>query len=148
MIRAISVTHSHEVPSDIVTLTFENRFRRRIAMVGDGGLEFLLDLPVARELGHGDCLVLEDGRLVRVVAARERLMVATGRNQQHLARAVWHVGNRHLACEIHDDRIVLVFDHVILGMLEKLGCAVVEFEGPFNPEGGAYGQGRTHGHSH
>ncbi len=153
MIRATSVIHpndklAHAEPADIITLTFANRFRRRMAMVGDNGLEFLLDLPEARELHGGDCLLLEDGRLVRVAAANEKLMRAGGDNQQHLARAAWHVGNRHLPCEIHDTHIVLAYDHVIFDMLEKLGCRMEAFEGPFNPEGGAYGQGRTHGHSH
>ena len=148
MIRATSVSHSHNEPTDTITLSFADRFRRRMAMVADGGLEFLLDLPVASELVSGDCLALEDGRLVRVVAADEKLMRAYGSDSSALARVAWHVGNRHLPCEIHQEHIVLAYDHVIFDMLEKLGCVVEVFEGPFNPEGGAYGQGRTHGHSH
>ncbi len=151
MIRAVSVecagAGEGEV-ADTVTLTYENRFRRRVAMAGDGGLEFLLDLPVATQLHDGDFLVLEDGRRVLVAAAREKLMGARAQNRQHLARAAWHVGNRHLPCEIHEERLVLAHDHVIRDMLEKIGCSVEEFEGPFNPEGGAYGQGRVHGHTH
>ena len=148
MIRAVSLIKSRQKADETVTLTYENRFRRRMAMVGDKGSEFLLDLPKATELGNGDFLVLEDGRHIRVVAAREKLMRASGTDRQHLARVAWHVGNRHLACEIHKDHIVLAYDHVIEDMLRKIGCLVEVFEGPFNPEGGAYGQGRTHGHSH
>jgi len=33
-------------------------------------------------------------------------------------------------------------------MLEQLGATVVDFDGPFTPEGGAYGHGRTMGHDH
>ena len=32
--------------------------------------------------------------------------------------------------------------------LEKLGAEVETVKEPFNPEGGAYGHGRTHSHAH
>ena len=148
MIRAVSVIHSEGEVGEAVTLTYDNRFRRRMAMVADGGSEFLLDLPAAVELRDGDFLVLTDGRHIRIVAASEKLMRASGSDPKHLARVAWHVGNRHLACEIHEDHIVLAYDHVVEDMLRKIGCLVEVFEGAFNPEGGVYGQGRTHGHSH
>ncbi|MEM9211739.1 MAG: urease accessory protein UreE, partial [Pseudomonadota bacterium] len=62
MIRAAENLHSHDEAFDSVTLTYEARFRRRIVMTSDGGMEFLLDLPKVTDLKHGDCLVLEDGR--------------------------------------------------------------------------------------
>jgi urease accessory protein len=148
MTRATSITHRHTAPADTVTLTYDDRHRRRIAMVGDNGLKFLLDLAETTELRHGDDLLLEDGRHVRVVAAAEDLMRATCTDAKHLTRTAWHVGNRHLPCEIHADCLVLRWDHVIGDMLEKLGCTVTRIKAPFNPEGGAYGHGRTHGHSH
>jgi urease accessory protein len=91
---------------------------------------------------------LDDGRHVRVRAAAESLMRATATDPHHLIRTAWHVGNRHLPCEIHADHLILRFDHVIAEMLEKLGADVEKLDGPFNPEGGAYGQGRTHSHEH
>jgi len=96
MIRATSITHFHSEPADTVTLNFDDRFRRRIVMRGDGGLEFLLDLPAATELREGDDLLLEDGRHVRVKAADEDLMQARAIDTAHLIRTAWHVGNRHL----------------------------------------------------
>ncbi|MET0431576.1 MAG: urease accessory protein UreE, partial [Hyphomicrobium sp.] len=76
MLRATSCEPKggrHGLIDDEVTLDFDNRHRRRLAMTGKGGLEFLLDLPRARRLGQGDTLLLEDGRRVRVMAAREQL---------------------------------------------------------------------------
>ena len=148
MTRATSTIHSHDAPADTVTLTYDDRFRRRMAMTGDGGTAFVLDLPETVELREGDTLLLEDGRQIRVLAAPEDLMVAACENPLHLTRTAWHIGNRHLPCEIHADHITLRWDHVIAGMLEQLGCNVTRVTAPFNPEGGAYGQGRTHGHSH
>ncbi len=148
LIRAVSVGRSSGSAIDSVTLAFDDRHRRRMAMTGDGGTEFLLDLPEATELRDGDALMLEDGTHVAVQAAAEPLMEARCTDPLHLTRTAWHVGNRHLAAEIHPDRLVLRWDHVIAEMLEKLGCEVRRLDAPFNPEGGAYGHGRTHGHSH
>ena len=72
MIRATRVQGQHrwsEPPADTVVLDFDDRHRRRMAMTGTRGLEFLLDLENAVALRGGDALVLEDGRLVEVVAA-------------------------------------------------------------------------------
>ena len=76
MIRATRVQGQHrwsQPPADTVVLDFDDRHRRRMAMTGTRGLEFLLDLENAVALRGGDALVLDDGRLVEVVAAPEPL---------------------------------------------------------------------------
>ena len=148
MIKATSVIQSHESPADTVTLSYDDRYRRRVVFTADNGLIFLLDLPKTTKLQHGNDLLLDDGRHVRVIAAKELLMKVTGKNERHLLTTAWHIGNRHLPCEVNEDSLVLRYDHVISDMLHKLGASVENFEAPFNPEGGAYGFGRTHGHDH
>lgn len=148
MTRATTLTHSHDAPADTVTLTYDDRFRRRIALTGDHGTDFLLDLAEATELRAGDRLLLDDGRTIEVRAAAEDLMRASSPDLHHLIRTAWHVGNRHLPCAIHSDHLILRWDHVIAEMLEQLGCTVARIEAPFTPEGGAYGHGRTHSHAH
>ena len=76
MIRATRVLGQHrwtEQATDTVVLDFDDRHRRRMTMTGTRGLEFLLDLENAIALRGGDALVLEDGRLIEVVAAAEPL---------------------------------------------------------------------------
>ena len=71
-IRAIEVKAAgswREEAVDTVVLDFDDRHRRRIAMKGIRGLEFLLDLPEAIMLRSGDALALEDGRLVDAKAS-------------------------------------------------------------------------------
>jgi len=148
MIRATSIIHSANSAADTVTLAYDDRYRRRMVMVCDNGLEFLLELSQATQLRDGDNLLLEDGRHITVKAAPEDLMRATCRDRRHLVRTAWHMGNRHLACEIHADNLILRWDHVIADLLEKLDCEVERITAPFNPEGGAYEFGNTHGHSH
>ena len=138
--------HTHG-PHDTITLDETARHRRRMKMVSDGGIEFLLDLPEARLLRHGEGLVLCDGRVIEVRAAPEALLEVRGRDERHLLALAWQIGNRHLAAQIERDRILIRSDHVIRAMLEGLGASVAEVEAAFDPEGGAYGDAH-HSHHH
>lgn len=148
MLRATKIEKRTSKPLDTVTLSYDERFRRRIKLVGDAGIAFLLDLPKTTDLQQGDDLVLEDDTHVRVRAADEALVRIEGNDTHHLLRLTWHIGNRHLPCEVHEDHLVIRADHVIEHMLEHLDANLERFDGPFTPEGGAYGQGRTHSHEH
>ena len=148
MIRATLVRPQHrwtQAPADTVVLDFDDRHRRRMAMTGTRGLEFLLDLENAIALRGGDALVLEDGRLIEVVAAPEPLIEIRGSDPHHLVRVAWHLGNRHLPTQIMAKGLRIRRDHVIEAMVKGLGARVIEIEAPFDPEGGAYAGG-AHGH--
>ncbi len=154
MIRATRVQGQHrwsESPADTVVLDFDDRHRRRLAMTGTRGLEFLLDLEHAVALRGGDALVLEDGRLVEVVAAPEPLAEIRCNDPQHLVRVAWHLGNRHLPTQIMAKGLRIRRDHVIEAMVKGLGARVIEIEAPFDPEGGAYAYAEavhTHAEAH
>jgi len=82
MIRATQVRPQHrwtQAPADSVVLDFDDRHRRRMAMRCTRGLEFLLDLENATVLRGGDALVLDDNRLIEVVAAPELLIEISAR---------------------------------------------------------------------
>jgi urease accessory protein len=141
MMRAAHVKPQHrwsEAPADTVVLDFDDRHRRRMAMTGTRGLEFLLDLEQAIALRGGDALVLDDGRLIEVIAAPEPLIEIKGRDPQHLVRLAWHLGNRHLPTQITPRALRIRRDHVIAEMLKGLGARILDIEAPFDPEGGAY----------
>ncbi|WP_267355073.1 MULTISPECIES: urease accessory protein UreE [unclassified Methylobacterium] len=131
---------------DRVVLDHGDRHRRRIAMRGIGGLGFLLDLPAPAVLEDGDALVLDDGRLVWVEAAAERLLEIRAPNDLALKRLIWHIGNRHIPAEIGTDAIWIADDHVLAAMVRGLGGTAVHVERPFQPEGGAYASSHEHGH--
>ena len=148
MIRATNVRGQHrwsEAPADTVVLDFDDRHRRRMAMTGTRGLAFLLDLESVVALRGGDALVLEDGRLIEVVAAPEPLAEIRCKDPPHLVRVAWHLGNRHLPTQIMAKALRIRRDHVIEAMVRGLGARVIEIEAPFDPEGGAYAEA-SHGH--
>ena len=148
--RAISIKAASTwsgVPADSVVLDYDDRQRRRISMRGRKGLSFLLDLPYATQLYGGDALVLEDGRLIHVIAASELLFEIRCADALQTARIAWHLGNRHIATQLWGTALRIRRDHVIADMAEQLGAEVIEIEAPFDPERGAYAhQHRDHGH--
>ncbi len=139
-----------ELVIDTITLDHGERHRRRFAMTGDKGTAFLLDLDRATVLEDGDALKLEDGRLVAVRAAPEKLLAIRTENATRLVALAWHIGNRHVPAEITADAIYIAYDHVLADMLRGLGAAVETVERPFRPEQGAYAEGGHghHGHGH
>jgi urease accessory protein len=154
MIRATKVLGQHrwtQTPADTIVLDFDDRHRRRMAMTGTRGLEFLLDLENAVALRGGDALVLDDNRLIEVIAAPEPLVEIRGVDPHHLVRVAWHLGNRHLPTQITGKGLRIRRDHVIEAMVQGLGARIIEIEAPFDPEGGAYadaGHASEHGHAH
>ena len=136
-------------PADTVVLDYDERYRRRIAMTGVRGLDFLLDLPDAVMLRAGDGLALEDGRIVEVVAAPEPLSEIRCADVAALVRVAWHLGNRHLPTELTKKSLRIRRDPVIEDMARGLGASVAAIDAPFNPEGGAYVAGApVQGHAH
>jgi urease accessory protein len=155
MIRATKVLGQHrwtQSPADTIVLDFDDRHRRRMAMTGTRGLEFLLDLENAVALRGGDALVLDDNRLIEVIAAPEPLVEIRGVDPHHLVRVAWHLGNRHLPTQITAKGLRIRRDHVIEAMVKGLGARIIEIEAPFDPEGGAYADAghadEHHAHEH
>ncbi|MEL6916017.1 MAG: urease accessory protein UreE [Pseudomonadota bacterium] len=142
--RATAVGARDRAPASHVTLDFAGRLLRRKRLVRDDGADFLVDLPHTTHVEPGQAFLLDTGEAVEVRAARETLLKVTGA----LPRLAWHIGNRHTPCELHDDHLLIQADPVLREMLTQLGAGVEEVTGPFRPEGGAYGHGRTMGHSH
>jgi urease accessory protein len=151
MLRATSVKAKGSWSGDVadtIVLDFDERHRRRVAMQGVQGMEFLLDLPEAVMLRGGDALALEDGRLIEVVAAPEPLAEIRCKDPAAQVRVAWHLGNRHLPTQILGNKLRIRRDHVIEEMVRGLGAGVVEIEAPFDPEGGAYAAGAADPHEH
>jgi len=157
MQRATSVVRKAAVKQDRIvetlTLDHEDRNRRRVALKGDGGRDILLDLDKATALNDGDAVKLEDGSLVLIKAAAQKLIEITAENPLRLARVAWHIGNRHTPAEITANAIYIEHDHVLAEMIRGQGCAMSEVERPFQPERGAYDHdhadcGHDHGHDH
>lgn len=138
-------------PYGELVLPFDLRIRSRLRTRLASGEEAVLRTERGAILRGGECLKSDDGRVVRVSAAPEKVMHVTCADQFELTRAAYHLGNRHVPVEIGDGYLRIAADHVLRDMLLGLDAKVQELEAPFEPESGAYGGGHGHddeaGHS-
>jgi len=129
-----------------LTLPFELRSKSRLRTVLSTGEEAGLVLDRGTVLRGGDLLLADDGRVVQVVAAVEQVSTVRAGDPWSLARAAYHLGNRHVALEIGSGWVRYLHDHVLDDMVRGLGFEVTVEDAPFEPEAGAYG-GHQHSHS-
>ena len=130
---------------DFIELSYDERFLRRKKLTSSNGVEFLVDLKNTISLKKDDKFKLDSGLLINVRFKIEELLEIKGNNLMHL---IWHIGNRHIPCQIEENRILIQNDKVIEEMILRLNGQTKVVLEAFDPEGGAYGIGRTHGHRH
>jgi len=142
----------HAAATERLVLPFDLRCKSRLRTRLENGEEVGLFLERATVLRAGDKLLAKDGRVVEVVPAPEAVMEAHSSDALLLARAAYHLGNRHVAVELkmNGSGGLLRFgrDHVLGEMVRGLGLEVRETEAPFDPESGAYGNHGGHAHPH
>jgi urease accessory protein len=143
--RKILEKVASNVPASLaVTLEHSERQKSRALLRLDDGSEAALLLERGSGLRHGDRLLADDGMVVLVQAALEGLSIVTAEDPLELARAAYHLGNRHVAVQIEGLRLAFLHDHVLDDMLRELGFRVAFAAERFEPESGAYGHGHAH----
>lgn len=126
-------------------LTFEARCKSRLLLKLDDGETVALILERGRLLRGGETVRIADGREVQIMAAEESLLEGISNDPLVIAKAAYHLGNRHVAVQLLADRVRFLHDHVLGDMIKGLGLAVKAITAPFEPEGGAYGHHHAHG---
>jgi urease accessory protein len=139
-----------EPVAGVLTMPFADRRKSRLRARLDDGREVALLLPRGTVLRDGDRLRGEAGEIVAVRAAPQTLSVARTGDGLLLARAAYHLGNRHVPVEVHPGWLAYEHDHVLDGLVAELGLTVEQNTAPFEPEAGGYGHAGTErgGHRH
>lgn len=131
-----------------LTLPIDIRVKSRAKVRLNDGREAGLMLPRGLLLRGGDHLRSEDGmEVVEIIAAHEAVSVVRCANPFLLAKACYHLGNRHVPLQILPDELRYHHDHVLDAMLRQFDLDVTFAHLPFEPEAGAYAS-KSHGHSH
>ncbi len=135
---------------DTLTLPFEARQKSRLRARLDNGEDAALFLERGMILRHGDTLQSREGLVVKINAAAETVSTFYSEEPITLARACYHLGNRHVALQIGEGWGRYLHDHVLDELVRGLGLRVEVEQAPFEPEAGAYQGGghHHHGHSH
>jgi len=130
-------------------LDWDTRQKSRFEATDSAGRTLGVFLARGQVVRGGDVLVAEDGSLVRVIAAPQPVLRISACPEhgtpRDLPRAAYHLGNRHVAIEIHADHLQIEPDPVLADMLRGMHLIVSELQTAFEPEGGAY---ESHGHAH
>ena len=133
-----------------IELDWDVRQKSRFAATDSQGRDLAVFLPRGQAVRGGDVLVAEDGSLVRVQAAPQKVLHITACAQHgsafDLMRAAYHLGNRHVPIELQPDHLKIEPDHVLADMLRAMHLTVTPESLPFEPEGGAYAAAGHHHH--
>jgi urease accessory protein len=149
MIRLTRKLSGPAKPQATLTLPLALRVRSRLKVTLDDGAEAGVLLDRGTSLRDGDLLATDDGYTVLVRAAPEQVSTVDCDDPLTLARASYHLGNRHVPLQIAPGRLRYQHDHVLDDMVRGMGLEVTVEEAPFEPEPGAYGGHHpSHGHGH
>lgn len=135
-----------------LTLTLDQRAKSRLKATLDTGEEVGLFMDRGTVLEHQDLIITHEGFVVQVVAAQEWLSSIYTDDTLLLAKACYHLGNRHVELQITKTSVHYRHDHVLDGMIRGFGLKVVAENRPFAPESGAYSPNtapsNVHHHKH
>ncbi len=142
----ISTTKSADTT---VTLPRDQREKSRLKVTLDDGREAGLFFEKGVSFQDGDLIISDDNKvLVEIKAADETVSSVYCDDPLQLARACYHLGNRHIPLQIDEGILRYQHDHVLDDMVRGFGLEVKTEQAPFEPESGAYSSGSSHGHSH
>ena len=131
---------------DVLCLPFERRQKTRQRARLQSGREVAVILPRGIVMRGGYCLGAESGLVVLIESALEAVSVVNCDDPTSLARAAYHLGNRHISVEVGELSLSYLQDHVLDDMVRGFDLAVSHELRPFEPEAGAYdAQGHSHG---
>ena len=150
MLKFEEKTISSKAPDTTLTLVKDQREKSRLKVELDNGQEAGLFFTKGTTFQDGDLIISDDGKLlVEIKASPETVSTVYCDNPLQLARACYHLGNRHVPLQIGEGFARYQHDHVLDDMLRGLGLEVISEQAPFEPESGAYsGGGHSHSHSH
>ncbi|MEE9328428.1 MAG: urease accessory protein UreE [Cocleimonas sp.] len=137
------------LPDTSVTLVRDLREKSRLKVILDDGREGGLFFAKGTSFQNGDLIISDDGAvLVEIKAASETVSMVKCNNPLLLAKACYHLGNRHVPLQINASVLCYQHDHVLDEMVRGLGLEVTTEQTPFEPESGAYSVGSHSGSSH
>ncbi len=157
MLEFIELGSADDPVVESLTLPYTERQKSRQRVVLDSGKEAGILLEHGKRLYGGDILRTRDGYCLRVVEALEPVTTVITDDPRALARASYHLGNRHIPIQIGERWIRYERDHVLDDMIRRLDLSPVHEMAPFEPENGAYDRqshahdgagGHGHHHSH
>jgi urease accessory protein len=120
--------------ADTLLLTFNDRCRQQGFAFGGKGTCVEFDFPSPPRLRTDDVVVLDDGRLVEIVAEAEPVLELRAKDFSALARLILALGNRHVPVEVLTNRVRVLPTAETQALITAYGLAPVSVTAPFDPE--------------
>ena len=137
------IEHAEKIDGELL-LPYDQREKSRLRATLLSGEDVAVFTVRGTVLRNGDLLRGDDGRVLKINAAKEATYRVEASSPHQLLRCAFHLGNRHTQAQVGDGFLRIRKDPVLKEMLEGLGALVVEEEAAFEPESGAYGGGHHH----
>lgn len=140
---------SNEQPELSLCLTMNERTKSRLKVTLSDGQTAGLFLPRGSVLKEGDWVKADSGEIAVIKAAEEMVSTVFSDDLLLLAKACYHLGNRHVPLQVEQGWCRYLHDHVLDDMVKGLGLGVRVERATYQPESGAYGgSSASHGHHH
>jgi urease accessory protein len=136
---------------DTVLLKYEDRIKQQGFVFGGKGTCVEFDFPAPPLLRTDDLLLLDDGRLIEVVAEVEPVLEVREKDFSKAARLVLAFGNRHVPVQILANRLRVPDTPDVALLLNERGFKPQPVTAPFEPDDGdapAHEHAHHHGHGH
>lgn len=141
------IDHADQIDGELI-LPFESREKSRLRATLASGEDVAVFTVRGTVLRDGDLIQGDDGRVIRIIAAKEATYRVDCPTPRALLRCAFHLGNRHTQAQVDGSDATgflrIRKDTVLKDMLEGLGATVTEEQAAFEPESGAYGGGHHH----
>jgi urease accessory protein len=141
------VDQADKIDGEIV-LSYGMREKNRLRATLSSGEEVTINTVRGTILRNGDLLKGDDGRVVRILAAKESTYRVECDSLRELLRCAFHLGNRHtqvhIGCVGDYGYLRIRHDPILKEMLEGFGATVIDEHAAFEPEAGANGDESHH----
>lgn len=151
MLRVTTITRKPAVKAelviDTVILDHDARRQKKLTLFGEGGTVAEFSSEKDPNLKDGDALKLENGQLMLVQAAAEKLYQVTAENPLRLMRLAWQLGSQHVAIETTIEALFTSADPALDELIRGQGCSSAIIDRPYQPEQAEHGHDCCH-HDH
>lgn len=133
---------------DQVTLNHQERGNHHRNITTEKGLGIHIHLHGVGALKDGDALKLDDGRLIRIRAAEEKLYEIRVENPARLARLAWTLGGEHIPMEATAEALYTPAHPALDELIRGLGASFATVTRAFEPERAVHHHHHGHDHHH
>ena len=110
----IAGTWPTEKAKHTITLAASERFLRLKKLKLDDGESININFESVTQVRHNDGLYLDNDEWVKIQASEEKILNVECKSDTHLTLIAWHIGNRHCALQILDNRNIRIENNNVI----------------------------------